>query len=111
MAERQDRRPAGPRIVIPETVSEFYANSVTIAASLWDFTLFFGSNELTLERVNEVAPFSGTVRIDAVIRLSPQQAKAMLVALTNTVQQYEQQVGTIGLSGTESEHADNPRVE
>lgn len=85
----------GPGIVvrIPEHVSEFYSNSVNVAMSRWDITLLFGSNVMDDNTLSAQQP--SEVRVDAVIRMSPQHAKATARILAGMVQKYEDQFGEL----------------
>jgi len=82
---------------IPEGVSEFYVNAFTIVFTPWDLSLLFGSVELpsNVNLSGGSASVQGRVRIDAIIRMSPQHAKASARALATVVEAYEKQFGTI----------------
>jgi hypothetical protein len=92
-----------PVIRIPEGVSEFYANSLNVLITPWDFILLYGSTALP----NSIATGRGAVaggarmqseiRIDAAVRMSPQHAKASANALQRTVAEYEKMFGSIPL--------------
>jgi hypothetical protein len=67
-----------PNITIPENVSEFYANASVIGATDWDFMILFGSMSLPTGNVMSANKLTQDIRIDTVIRMSPQQTKALL---------------------------------
>ena len=67
---------------------EHYANSVQIRVNLWDFFLQFG--KLVQQKPNEVE-----IRNFQGIYVSPQQAKALLIALNQNISQYEGAFGEI----------------
>ena len=83
------------RIVIPDHVSEFYANTLNIGTTPWDFTLFYGSISLP-ESIGGGSGVAEThIAIDAVIRMSPQHAKAAANAMTQAVDIWEDRYGEI----------------
>jgi hypothetical protein len=94
-----------PEVVIPENASEFYSNLVIVGMSEWDISLLFGSTSLPVGAfpLNSVK-IEGGARIDAVVRMSPRQAKALLFSLGRSLNDYETKFG--GLKMTESENAD-----
>ena len=86
------------RIQVPENVSEFYANSFNVAVTPWDFILFFGTNTLpTTVLKSGPAQSTVSVRVDVVVRMSPQHTKATLAALKRTVDEYEKRFGEINI--------------
>lgn len=94
---QESSRDRTPGVRIPEDVSEFYSNSTLVAFTPWDFVLLFGSLGLpsTFPAGTGAQTIQGATTMDAVIRMSPQHAKATLRALQSTVQQYEEQFGEI----------------
>ena len=72
---------------------EQYANSVQIRVNLWDFFLQFG--KLVQQKPNEVE-----IRNFQGIYVSPQQAKALLIALNQNISQYEGAFGEIKIDPT-----------
>jgi len=86
-----------PKILIPEHATEFYANAIQVIFSAWDFTLLFGSTVLPsmISGQSLSQGLAGDIRIDAVVRMSPQHAKAMLRLMEKLVSEYEQQLGEI----------------
>ena len=108
-ARRDSRQqPSQPKIQIPENVSEFYAKSLNIGTTAWDFMLFFGSIALPDTITGDRQPIRGQIRVDAVIRMSPQHAKASAKALQDVVKQYEERFGEIRIpdSAVEGNGAD-----
>ena len=73
-----------------EDYREYYANSVQVRVSVWDFQLVFG---LALSE----SPDHVTIRNHQAIFLSPQQAKALWNVLGQNLAQYEQAFGTLNL--------------
>ena len=69
---------------------ETYANSVQVRVSVWDFQLVFGL-------ASSESPEQVTIRNNAAVFLSPQQAKALWNVLGQNLAQYEQAFGTINL--------------
>jgi hypothetical protein len=69
---------------------EIYANSVQVRVSVWDFQLAFGL-------ASSEAPEQVTIRNQAAVFLSPQQAKALWNVLGQNIAQYEQAFGTLNL--------------
>ena len=67
---------------------EHYANSVQIRVNLWDFFIQFGKLHQQKPNEVEIKNFQG-------IYLSPQQAKALLLALRQNISQYEGAFGEI----------------
>ena len=67
---------------------QIYANNVAIRASNWDFLLDFG-------KIVAVSDKGVTAENEVGVFLSPQQAKAVLGALTTSVSEYEKRFGTI----------------
>ena len=109
--QQPDQR--GPVIRIPEGVSEFYANSLNVLITPWDFVLLYGSVALP----NSIASGRGAItggarsmqseiRIDAAVRMSPQHAKASANALQRTVAEYEKMFGPITLPPQEEANED-----
>jgi hypothetical protein len=89
-------------ILIPENVSEFYANSFTVGTTPFDFVLFSGSVALPQSvAVGGNQIIRGQIRIDAVVRMSPQHAKASLRLLTDNVNQWEATYGEIQIPARE----------
>ena len=87
---------AGPTVQISDGVSEFYANSMNVLITPWDFVLLFGSTLLP-KTIRQGAQTAGDVRVDAAIRMSPQHAKAASRVLAKLIEEYEKQVGVITL--------------
>ena len=89
-APNQPNQPQQATIKLTQTPDyrEHYANSVQIRVNLWDFFLQFG--KLVQQKPNEVeiSNFQG-------IYVSPQQAKALLIALNQNISQYEGAFGEI----------------
>ena len=69
---------------------ESYANSVQVRVSVWDFQLVFGT-------ASSESPDQVTIRNQAAVFLSPQQAKALWNVLGQNIAQYEQAFGTLNL--------------
>lgn len=69
---------------------EGYANSIQVNVSVWDFLLTFGRLQQQTPEMVEVTNFQN-------IYLSPQQAKALMMILTQNVQNYEKAFGEIKL--------------
>jgi len=67
---------------------EHYANSVQIRVNLWDFFVQFG-------KIHQQKPNEVTIRNFQGIYLSRQQAKALLLALSQNISQYEGAFGEI----------------
>ena len=84
-----------PRVVIPDNVAEFYSNSLNVGTTLWDFTLFFGSTALPDAIGASPSSQVTQIRVDCVVRMSPQHAKAAATALGRLVAQYEMRFGEI----------------
>ncbi len=90
-----DGKAQQPKIIVPEGVSEFYVNAVNIATSDWDFMLLLGSTTLPVELT--AGRHEPTIRIDAIVRMSPQHAKAMARTLQKAVGDYETKHGTLNI--------------
>ncbi len=92
-------QPQEPKVVIPEDVSEFYANSVNVLVTGWDFTLLFGSVGLpaSFSVLASRQDTTGEIRVDALVRMSPQVAKSFVEILQRVVNGYEATFGTIPL--------------
>lgn len=73
-----------------------YVNGIAILFSPWDFSLMF-LRGLPAESPDESSEhnFATTSRVVQSVVMSPQHAKAMLNALTQNIQAYEQQHGEI----------------
>lgn len=71
-----------------EDYREHYANSVQIRVNLWDFFVQFGKLHQQKPTEVEIKNFQG-------VYLSPQQAKALLIALRQNISQYESAFGEI----------------
>ena len=69
---------------------EGYANSIQVNVSVWDFLLTFGRLQQQTPELVEVMNFQN-------IYLSPQQAKALMMILTQNIQNYEKAFGEIKL--------------
>ncbi len=69
---------------------EDYANSVRVTWSVWDFLLAFG-------RMQQTSPEAIQIRNFQSIYLSPQQAKAFAMVLSDHVAKYESTFGQIKL--------------
>lgn len=100
-----------PQIIVPETASEFYVNAVLVAIGPWDFTVLCGTNEIPsnvdLSQMGGGQPVSAPIRIDAVLRMSPQHAKAVARTLAENVAIYESQFGEIRIPEREGERREN----
>ena len=103
--DRREQRQAQPRIQIPENVSEFYVNSLNVGTTTWDFVLFFGSIALP-ETIGPAETIRGQVRVDCVIRMSPQHAKASLRVLQQTLDDWERRFGEIQVPSVEETSED-----
>lgn len=92
-------QPQQPKILLPEDVSEFYANSVNIIVTGWDFVLLFGSIGLpaSISALPVNQNVAGEIKVDAVVRMSPQVAKSFASILQKIVNNYETTFGTIHL--------------
>jgi len=84
--------PQQPLVNLVQTADyrEIYANSVQVRVSVWDFQLAFGL-------ASSESPEQVTIRNNAAVFLSPQQAKALWNILGQHLAQYEQAFGTINL--------------
>jgi hypothetical protein len=94
-------QPRTPRIQIPEGVSEFYSNSLLVGFTAWDVTLLFGSTALPESISGETGAqqLLGNTTVDAVVKMSPQHAKAAARALNDVVAAYERQFGELHIPG------------
>src|ERR1700744_3159825 len=83
---------AQPQINVTQSPDyrESYANSVQVRVSVWDFQLVFGL-------ASSESPDQVTIRNNAAIFLSPQQAKALWNVLGQNLAQYEQAFGALNL--------------
>jgi hypothetical protein len=86
-----------PKIIIPENVSEFYVNSLLVAATPFDFMLLCGSQSLpsSISPVNQ--SFHQDTRVDVVIRMSPQHAKVAVLNIQKAIDDYETKNGAINI--------------
>lgn len=89
----QPNQPNPPQQAIIKLVEtpeykEHYSNSVQIRVNLWDFFIQFG-------KIHQQKPNEVTIKNFAGIYLSPQQAKALLLALNQNISQYEGAFGEI----------------
>ena len=84
--------PPQPNIKFANTPDyrEAYANSVQIRVNVWDFFLVFGTMQQSSETQVELRNFQG-------VYLSPQQAKALMALLQQSVANYEAAFGQIQL--------------
>jgi Protein of unknown function (DUF3467) len=84
--------PPQPQLNLAQTPDyrESYANSVQVRVSVWDFQLVFGL-------ASSESPDQVTIRNNAAIFLSPQQAKALWNVLGQNLAQYEQAFGALNL--------------
>lgn len=82
-------------VTIPEHVSDFYANYLQVAVTDWDFMLMFGSIMFPSSMVAGKQRIHPGIRIDAIVRMSPQQAKATLRSLNKAINDYETKYGEI----------------
>lgn len=84
--------PQQPQLKLGQTPDyrETYANSVQVRVSVWDFQLVFGL-------ASSDSPEQVTIRNNAAVFLSPQQAKALWNVLGQNIAQYEQAFGTLNL--------------
>lgn len=84
--------PQQPLVNLVQTADyrEIYANSVQVRVSVWDFQLAFGL-------ASSESPEQVTIRNNAAVFLSPQQAKALWNILGQHLAQYEQAFGMINL--------------
>jgi flagellar protein FlaG len=78
------------KLVNTSDYRENYANSVQVRVNVWDFFLVFGTLQQQSETQVEVQNFQG-------IYLSPQQAKALVGVLQQSVTSYESAFGEIKL--------------
>ena len=78
-----------PKIIIPENVSEFYINSLVVAATAFDFMWLCGSQVLPSSITPSSPSFRQDTRIDLVIRMSPQHAKVAVMSLKKAIDDYE----------------------
>lgn len=76
------------RVVRQDDYREGYANSVQVRVSLWDFFLQFGVIAAQSNEEVQLDAFQG-------VYLSPQQAKALHMVLSENLKQYEQAFGAI----------------
>lgn len=67
----------------------------------WDIVLMFGSTSLPATVGAGARSAQGGIRIDAVIRMSPQHAKATLRSLQNIVAEYERSYGDVRIPDPE----------
>lgn len=88
-------QPEQVRVVRQENYREEYANSVQVNVSIWDFFLQFG--RLKLDSGNEVtfASYFG-------VYMSPQQAKALQLVLSQNIAQYESTFGEIQIDNSKA---------
>ena len=70
--------------------SQLYANNVNVNVTNWDFLLDFG-------KVVNVSEKEVQIVIDLGVYLGPGQAKALAIALSQSVNAYEQQFGEVAL--------------
>jgi hypothetical protein len=84
--------PTGAEIVRAANHVVVYANSAQIIATLFDFTIDFG----TLQGVGE----AGRARVESflAVRMSPQHAKVLAGILADQVARYEKEFGEISTS-------------
>lgn len=84
--------PSQPHLNLAQTPDyrESYANSVQVRVSVWDFQLVFGL-------ASSESPDQVTIRNNAAVFLSPQQAKALWNVLGQNIAQYEQAFGELNL--------------
>ncbi len=84
--------PQQPLVNLVQTADyrETYANSVQVRVSVWDFQLVFGL-------ASSESPEQVTIRNNAAVFLSPQQAKALWNILAQNLAQYEQAFGILNL--------------
>jgi flagellar protein FlaG len=84
--------PVQPELKVAQSPEyrEVYANSVQIRVSVWDFQLTFGV-------ASSDAPDQVSIRNQAAVFLSPQQAKALFNVLGQNLAQYEAAFGTLNL--------------
>jgi len=84
--------PQQPHVNLTQTADyrETYANSVQVRVSVWDFQLVFGL-------ASSDSPEQVTIRNNAAVFLSPQQAKALWNVLGQNLAQYEQAFGPLNL--------------
>lgn len=69
---------------------EFYANSVNLRVSNWDFFFEFGKISTITDKEIDVSAEAG-------VYLSPQQTKALLAILTEHLSRYERNFGEIAV--------------
>lgn len=88
-------QPEQVRVVKQDDFREEYANSVQVNVSVWDFFLQFG--RIKIEGENEVtfASYLG-------VYMSPQQAKALNVVLSQNIAQYESAFGKIQIDNAQA---------
>lgn len=70
---------------------DYYANSVNVRVTLWDFSLAFGL-------IEQNGPESVTLRQFAGVYISPQQAKALHQVLGQNIESYEKNFGPITIA-------------
>jgi Protein of unknown function (DUF3467) len=102
------RGPTGQVVRIPDNVSEFYVNAMQVALTPWDVMLLFGSAALPEVFIGS-SPFKTEIRVDAVIRMSPQHAKAVVRALSSVMDEYDKQFGEVHIPELEATDA-NPTI-
>lgn len=86
----------GTAVRIPDTVVDIYCNHMQVITTDWDFALLFGTITLPDELVlGKDLASAGEVRIEAIVRTSPQHAKAIAAALNRTIERYEAEHGTL----------------
>lgn len=90
-----------PKIIIPENVNEFYSNAFFVATTAMDFGLLFGTLVLPTNVVAIPQSNPQEIRVDVVIRMSPQQAKLALASLKQAIDGYEEKIGKINTPKTE----------
>ncbi len=76
------------RVVQMENYSEQYANSVQVNVNIWDFFLQFGRLKIGSTKEVIIDVFQG-------VYMSPQQAKALHLVLSQNIAQYESTFGEI----------------
>lgn len=90
-----DNKAQHNKFVIPENVSEFYANAVNVATTDWDVMMLFGT--LMLPQTLPAERNNSDIRVDAVIRMSPQHAKATMLLMKKMIEDFEKRHGTINI--------------
>lgn len=92
---RPAEQPKVVKIEVPENVAEYYTNNFNMGFTNVDFVLFFSSLGLPNQLVSKEAHLAGTIKAEAVIRMSPQHVKLVARVMQQTISEYERQFGAI----------------